>query len=179
MKQYTESERQEMDAQAKAERAAFFAKYPECPISDEIECLNLIMKREFAEAILRGEKTVEYRSYSQHYCNRLFDKKVQAYEPNIADEDIADFEDFAAPLRVVKKIHFHNYENSWWLDVEVVYNYICAPCKDDVDAIESEYGDSELREMQEEFDKKKTRTERPLFFFFALGEVLGTNLTKE
>lgn len=154
----------------------FFEKYPDCPVSEPIKCLNLIMKREFAEAIVNGEKKVEYRAYSQHYYDRLYDKKVAAYASKVADEDLDDYMEFAKPLRTVEKIHFHPYNNSWWLDVECIDNFTACPCKEDVEYLEAEYGDTELKDMQREFDGQKGNTNRPIFFYFAVGKILDTNL---
>lgn len=158
-------------------RESFFRKYPDCPVSEPIKSLNLVMRREYAEAIVRGEKKVEYRAFSPHYESRLYDKKVVAYgDAHIADEDIQDFFDFAVPLRIVEKIHFHPYDNSWSLDVECIGNGTATPCKDDVEFLEEEYGDTELKDMQREFDSRNEATERPIFFFFALGKILESNL---
>ena len=171
MSNYTDAEM----AQAKAEKKEFFEKYPGCPESQPVRCLNLIMKKEFAEAIVRGEKTVEFRSYSKHYCDRLFDEKVVAYRDRIKEEDIDDYEDFAKPLRLVDKIHFHPYNNSWWLDVEVIDNGIVAPSKEDAELLRDEYNSNELMELYEDCMKKNLK-ERPLLFYFAIGDILDTNL---
>lgn len=160
---------------AMSEKKAFFEKYHDCPESEHVRCLNLIMKKEFAEAIVRGEKTVEFRSYSKHYCDRLFDEKVVAFRSKISEEDIDDYEDFAKPLRLVEKIHFHPYNNSWWLDVEVIDNGIVSSSKEDAEFLKSEYNSTELMEMYEDCQKKNLK-ERPLLFYFALGKVLDTNL---
>ena len=157
-------------------RESFFRKYPDCPVSEPIKSLSLVMRREYAEAIVRGEKKVEYRAYSQHYYDRLYDKKVVAYASKVADEDMGDFYAFAMPMRIVEKVHFHPYNNSWWLDVECINNGTAIPCKDDVKFLEEEYGDTELKDMQREFDSRNEATERPIFFFFALGKILESNL---
>ncbi len=157
-------------------RKKFFEKYPDCPVSEPVKCLNLIMKREFAEAIVRGEKKVEYRAYSKHYADRLYDKDILEYGTKIEEADLDDYTDFARPIRVVEKIHFHPYNNSWWLDVECVANDIAAPCKVDVDFLEEQFGDTELKGMQQEFDRQKGETNRPIFFYFAIGKILDTNL---
>ena len=162
-------------AQAKAEKKAFFEKYPECPESEHVRCMNLVMKKEFAEAIVRGDKTVEFRAYSKHYCDRLIDEKVAAYRDKISDDDIDDYEDFAKPLRLVEKIHFHPYNNSWWLDVEVIDNGLVSPSKEDAEFIQDEYDSNELYELYGDCQKKNLK-ERPLLFYFALGKILDTNL---
>ena len=96
------------------------------PDTQDLECLNLIMKKENALRILSGEKNVEYRPCTSYYRDRLYDKNVENfYERHKEDESIArEFchYGFLDALRRVKKIHFHNYSNTWYLDVELVSN---------------------------------------------------------
>ena len=40
----------------------FYSSHPDCPRPKEIEVLNLIMRREHAEEIIKGEKPVEFRA---------------------------------------------------------------------------------------------------------------------
>ena len=157
------------------DRRKFFEKYPDCKVSEPIECLSLVMRKEFAEAILRGEKTVEYRDYSQYYQNRIYDWKLMEYAERIAQEDMDDFVDFARPLRKVKMIHFHNYNNTWFLDVEVIDTWTVAVVRTEVEMLKREYNSDELFELLEDLEAKKA-TDRPIFFYFALGKVLGTDL---
>lgn len=176
------------EIQAELDRDEFLAKYPDAPVSEDIECLNLIMRKEFAMQILRGEKKVEIRAYSQFYYNRLFDKtvmewgdkKAEEMQKNGVDEGIvnafvADCVDFLSPLRRVKKIHFHNYDNTWYLDVECVDNYQLAVVREQVEELQELYDCHEFDEMLEDLEKKKDK-ERPLYFYFVVGKVIDTNL---
>lgn len=154
------------------EKKAFFEKYPEVKRSENIKCLDLLLKKEFAEAIIKGEKTVEFRDYSKHYQDRLYDKALLEYgEKNIPVEDMDDFVDFARPLRKVESIHFHNYNNSWSLDVEVIDNWTIAVNKDEVKNLQMDYDCHELDALLEDLEKQKAK-DRPIFFYFALGKVL-------
>lgn len=163
-------------AQIEAEKKAFFEKYPHVKRSEPIKVLNLIMKKEFAEAILKGEKTVEFRAYSQHYSDRLYDKNLMnVVAETIADEDMNDFVDFARPLREVETIHFHNYNNSWHLDVECVDNWTVAVVDEEVKDLRDTFGCTELDEMLAEMNARKEKN-RPVFFYFAIGKVLDTDL---
>ena len=95
-------------------------KYPDFYLAEEIKVLNLILKREYAEEILAGTKRVEFRAMSDHYINRLIDKKALKFTNAHLDDD--DVVDFCNPIRPVRQIHFYNYNNSWFLDVEVIEN---------------------------------------------------------
>ena len=168
----------------KKEIEAFFEKYPDCPRSKPVECLNLIMKKEFAEQILSGEKKVEFRAYSKHYCDRLYETAVVDWSDKkaaeIEDEEargafLDEVLDYASPLRPVKKIHFHNYSNSWYLDVECIANYTTIIERTDVEFLQDEFGCHELDEELERLEKMKAK-DRPILFYFAIGKVLDTNL---
>lgn len=151
------------------EKKAFFEKYPEVKRSENIKCLDLLLKKEFAEAIIKGEKTVEFRNYSKHYQDRLYDKALLDYgDKNIPDEDMYDFVDFARPLRKVETIHFHT------LDVEVIDNWTVAVNKDEVENLQMDYDCHELDALLEDLEKQKAKG-RPIFFYFALGKILSVS----
>lgn len=152
------------------------------PMTREIEVLNLIMKKENALAILRGDKNVEYRPLTQHYMDRLTDYKIgDFYERNKENKEIAD--EFCHwgmldDLRPVKTIHFHNYTNSWYLDVEVLSNDYCIADDETLGTMNEVYDDHELDELIRKLDKEKV-VERPMYYYFAIKKVIDTNLKLE
>lgn len=150
-------------------KAEYMEKNPALRDAKPVECLNLLLRKEFALQILNGEKKVEFRAFSEHYCDRLIDKDVDNWMQEHIDDDEAMF--FANHVRPVKKIHFHNYNNSWTLDVECKKCDYVAPCKKDVHYLNEIWGCHELDEQCADFDKRKAEN-RPLYFFFALGKVL-------
>lgn len=143
-------------------------------IAEPLEVLNLIMRKEFALEIIQGKKRVEFRAYSEHYSSRLYDKDVLNFmqlhknEPEVLDE--------CDPLRPVQTIHFHNYENSWFLDVECVVNDLVAVTDEDVVYLNEEYDCHELDEQLETL-KATGEDNRPMYFYFVIGKVLKTNLS--
>lgn len=160
-----------------AARKKFFEEHPDCPKPKPVECLNLIMRREFAEEILAGTKRVEIRSYSSHYCDRLYDKAVLDYEDKHWDDEVMRMQmlDFNDSVRAVKKIHFHNYNNSWFLDVECTDNNTVLLVDDQVQYLRDEYDCHDFDEELERLNKRKSN-ERPIYFYFAVGQILDTNL---
>jgi hypothetical protein len=160
-----------------AARKKFFEEHPDCPKPKPVECLNLIMRKEYAEEILTGIKTVEIRAYSQHYCDRLYDKDVLDYENAHWDDDLMRMQmiDFNDSVRAVKKIHFHNYNNSWFLDVECIDNNTVVVNNEQVGFLQDEYNCHEFDEMLADLNKRKAK-DRPIFFYFAIGRILATDL---
>ena len=154
--------------QAKAE---FLAKHPELKLPKPIECLNLIMRKEFALEILNGTKTVEFRDLSEHYINRLIDKDTNNWMADHLDDDNAV--NLISDVRPVKRIHFHNYNNSWTLDVEVVNNDYCAVIDKDVKYLQQAFNCHELDELLNEYNQAEEE-DRPIYFYFALGKVIDS-----
>ena len=130
--------KEDFDAQV----SAFKEKYPDFKPAKPIEILNLIRTRKNAKEILEGKKKVEYRAYTDHYIGRLFDKDVLEFlKKHGEEEDVikAQEEGIVDPLRVVKAIHFHDYNNSWYLDCDVLVNDTCIVMKEDMDFLHKEY----------------------------------------
>jgi len=158
-------------------RKAFFEAHPDCPHPKPIEKLDLVMKKEFAREILAGTKKVEIRSYTDFYTSRLYDKDVLAYEEDHWDNELLRMQmiDFNDSVRAVKTIHFHDYGNTWYLDVECPDNNTVVLVDDQVKYLQEQYDfhdfDEELADLN-----SADATERPIYFYFAIGKILGTNL---
>jgi len=151
----------------------FFETHPDAPEAEEIECLNLIMRKEYAEQILRGEKPLEFRDYSDFYIKRLIDKKVNDYISAHVEEDEVFM--FCNDVKQVQKIHFHNYNNSWFLDIECDFNDVFSITKHDIEFLQNKYGVHDFDEELERYEKANVK-ERPWLFYFVCGKVLDTNL---
>lgn len=149
------------------------------PMPEPIECLNLVMKKGFAIQIIKGEKNVELRSCSTHYIERLYDKRItDFYERHKDDEEIAGqygWLGYLDGLRPVKTIHFHDYANTWYLDVEVLTNGITRVVRDDVEMLQEAFGFHELDALLLDCERKR-QNDRPMFFDFSIKRVIATNL---
>lgn len=152
---------------------AFRAKYPNYKDAEPIESLNLIMRKEFAQQIIDGMKKVEFRAYSDNYVSRLYDKDVLKFMQMHKNEP--DVLDMCEPLRIVKNIHFHNYNNTWHLDVECTMNDVVGVTDEDVAFLQSEYGCHELDDVLAQQNAIKSER-RPMYFYFVIGKVIDTDL---
>ena len=106
------------------------------------------MRKVYALEILRGEKVREYRLFTDHWASRL----GEFNDPNDPDmmTDIKHFD----------RAHFHPYNKSWWLDVEItaidIFTVNEAFLHDLGSEVNARIGDG--------------------IFVISLGKVLGTNL---
>lgn len=154
--------------------AEFKAKYPNRPLAKPIECLNLVMRKQYAMQVLRGEKKLEFRGATPFYHSRLLDQDVCNWM--VAHDDDSDVAVFTSPIRQVKKIHFHNYNNSWHLDVECTFNEALVVRDDSIGFIREKYGCTDFDDMLKDLNARKVEG-RPMYFYFVCGKVLDTNLS--
>lgn len=148
-------------------------KHPDLPLSKPIEVLNLIMKREFAEEIVRGEKILEFRSVSDFYWKRLVDKEMDEYLLKHTDDKLL-MKHFPIGIRPVHRIHFFNYNKTWSLDVEVLENWILTIDKVGIEILHKEYNCNDWDEVYEDA-KKAGDNLYPQIFYFHVGKILERN----
>lgn len=165
-------------SQITPERSAeFYRKHPDCPRPEPLDRLALPLKREYAEAIVAGTKTVEFREVKPHYSNRILDKHVMAWR-DLHDQDtsIPDEEyECADPIRQVRVIHFYDYNGTWSLDVAIKRTGLITITEADIQMLQRDF-------HCHDYDADPARlaamgipeSERPALFYFAIDRVLDS-----
>ena len=151
----------------------FIEKYPEYKEPEPIECLNLIMRRENAEDIVNGEKVIEFRTVSDFYCKRLIDPESHKFMAALPKEDRPKYWFGWSYLRPVRRIHFHNYNDTWTLDVKCEGVEVLNCNKSGLDWLHS-FGCHEMDEFFEEYMRNPAKI-RPQFFALVCGEIIERN----
>lgn len=143
--------------------------------NQQVEAYDLLLKKEYALEILSGKKKVEYRSFSNFYQERFFDKEIVARNKK-NNRKMSDV-DFENEFKDIWYIHFHNYNNSWYLDVAIETLGMCIMDSQDINALAEEYPtyfDDVIEEARQ--NDKLPVMDRPMMFYIVLDEIVGTNL---
>lgn len=151
--------------------------YPDGKSSVEVEALSLIMRKEFAQQIVDGTKKFEVRDGSSFY-NKIFlnPKKKEEFETFLKTGEHPKSEawyDIHYYTRDVSElpgwVHFHNYSNSWSLDVEIV-DVCLAVVEEGYNNVLHKIGCHELDEVVKECKDEETF---PLFYIITLGDIVN------
>lgn len=151
----------------------FVKQHPDFPQPRLIDRLDLVMRKAMAKEIVDGKKKVEYRRATPHYVKRLEDQESIAWL-NRLDTPAPDIAQLY--LRMVDILHFHNYNNSWTLDVECEGVFILPLDINSGIFVKEVYGDDEyLKEAQALEAEGVKEEDRPWFYVFALGEIVNSH----
>lgn len=138
------------------------------------EAYDLLMKKKFALEIVQGKKKVEFRSFSDYYASRFLDKEKA--KQNKA-EGKTTLDDLSEEIRNdIKFIHFHDYNNSWYLDVELEGIGYCIVDSYDIEPLAEEYADFKDYLADAKENDKLPEDDRPMIFYLPIKQVISTNL---
>ncbi|MBR3566870.1 MAG: ASCH domain-containing protein [Salinivirgaceae bacterium] len=175
-------------------RTAIYKQFPELNAMRQrrtIKCLDLTLRREYAEQIAAGTKTVEYRWPIPFWNSKLENPEIDAFLDKNADSliglikkhipdidaDTASDNTIAKILPLVNRvetIHFHNYNpNGWRLTVECTYNNFCTPDNEGREWLHT-FGSYEQDAEFDEWERNGPPIEeREGYYFFAIGRILS------
>lgn len=131
------------------------------PTGRQAESFDLIMRKEFALQIVEGVKKLEFRSVSEFYFSRFLRR---------LPDGSAEYK------REIEYLHFHDYNNSWFLDVHIkpVTHMPIHPASAD---FFHSYGHSDFDEDMKEFAHLKADDDNvPLVFCVPIDAIVNTNL---
>ena len=131
----------------------------------EYEAYDLVMRRENAQAIIDGKKTVEIRSFNGHYMSLFYEKeKRKNFDPSDMNAE--------EPFKDIKFIRFHNYSYSWYLDVRIDEIGSVILDKEGIGGLQDDFN---FHELDSELDRYKDTPadEIPLVFYMHIAEIVG------
>ncbi|MGP1540009.1 hypothetical protein [Bacteroides pyogenes] len=131
----------------------------------ECEAYDLIMRRENAQAIIDGKKTVEIRSFNSHYMALFYDKEKRK-NLNASDMDAEE------PFKETKYVRFHNYNYSWYMDVQIDEIGSVMLDKEGIGGLQQDFDFHELDDELERY-KDTPADEIPLVFYLHIKEIVG------
>jgi hypothetical protein len=129
------------------------------------------MRKEHALEIIACKKPLEIRTFSDFYCKMFTDQALVDANEKLRKEGLDD-ECTGVCRTDVGFVHFHNYTNSWTLDVEIDEIGMALMVEDDITWLADEFGfhdyDSEWQQYAHLPDEEK-----PLFFWLHIVGVVN------
>lgn len=148
----------------------FLQGNPNYPIPHDIECLDLIIRKKWAEEILKGERNYDLRPFSFLLHDRICDQGTEKFkEDHKNDEEIYRW---CNPVRTVLKIHYHDYASTWSLDVICMENGYTAPFDGDVEQLHQICNCHDLDDICRELNAENVEF-RPIYYYFIIGDIIS------
>lgn len=136
----------------------------------EEEAYDLLMKRDNANDIISGRKTVEIRSFNGHYVRMFTDKEQQRKNDELRKAGRED--ECIEPLKGVQYIRFHNYNYSWMLDVKIDEIGISSVCKEDIEDLAERFGFHDYDNEWQQYEDKDFE-DKPIFYWLHIKEIIS------
>lgn len=159
-------------------RKIFFEVFPEVPLPEPIQMMDMVIDKQGASEILIGKRNMVYGT-CEEFMDDLYDQKVQDFEEEHWNDDLWRLMliDFTDSVRGTLNLHLHDDDNTWYLDVECVENNTVMVRQDQIQYLNNRFDFHELDDdLADEEAKGTPEDTRPIYFYFALGKVLKTNL---
>ena len=143
--------------------------------NQQVEAYDLLLQKKYALDIIQGKKKIEVRSFSDHYISRFLDKEVM--KRNDANNRKPFDDDYENEIREdVQYIHFHNYNNSWYLDVAIEGIGMCVVDSQDIEPLAEDFPEMAAYLPDAKKNDELPEEDKPMIFYIVLAEVVGHNL---
>lgn len=137
----------------------------------QVEAYALVMKKEYALEILKGSKTVEFRTTSKKYDGMFLDKTILKINETLRKQGRDD--ECESPFRTdIEAIHFYPYNNSWHLDVAIDEIGIVEISEEGAKFLAEEFGCHEFDDEWQQF-ADLPEDEIPLVYYIHICEVIS------
>lgn len=135
----------------------------------EVEAYDLLMKKENALDIISGNKTLEIRVFSNHYAKMFTDQKQLEINEELRREG-KDYE-CIEPIKGIQYVHFHNYNNSWALDVKIDEIGLSSMTEEDIEDLH----DFDFHDYDKEWQQYEDKDieDIPMFYWLHIKDIVG------
>jgi len=135
----------------------------------EVDAYDFLMKKENALEIMSGKKKLEIRSFTPKYYKLLIDREQEA-------KNRENPEEYILPIRTdISFIHFHNYNNSWFLNVKIKEIGLAMMDKEEIEILAEEFDFHDYDNEWQKFEKLPN-AQKPMFFWFAIEKIIEHNV---
>ncbi len=134
------------------------------------EAYNLIMKKENALDIINGKKVLEIRAYTPFYASMFTDEEQLALNEELREQ--GRDEECVEPLKGIEYVHFHNYNNSWSLDVRIDDIGICSMDEEDLSYLAEDFDFHDYDEEWQQYEHLPYE-EKPMFYYLHVAEIIN------
>ena len=155
----------------------FIARY-NAPQPEPVKKLELYASREEADEILRGDRKVIIRPFTDSYWEYMTDHVVDEWMTAHRDSfgmDMEAFNEFMCATRPVEKIHLHDEQDTWFIDTTCIENGLIPVNSERIKDLNDRFDCKDLNRLLMKVENRKdVYSEPPLYYYFVIGDVIGT-----
>lgn len=155
----------------------FIARY-NAPQPEPVEKLELYASREEADEILRGDRKVIIRPFTDSYWEYMTDHVVDEWMTAHRDSfgmDMEAFKEFMCATRPVEKIHLHDEQETWFIDTICIENGLIPVNSERIKDLNNRFDCKDLNRLLLKVENRKdVYSEPPHYYYFVIGDVIGT-----
>ena len=155
----------------------FIARY-NAPQPEPVKKLELYASREEADEILKGDRKVIIRPFTDSYWEYMTDHEVDEWMTAHRDcfgMDMEAFNEFMCATRPIDNIHFHDEQDTWFIDTTCIENGLIPVNRERVKDLNDRFDCKDLNRLLMKIENRKdVYSEPPLYYYFVIGDVIGT-----
>lgn len=135
----------------------------------QVEAYSLVMKKEYADEIIKGTKTLEIRNYTPFYDNMFTDREQVKMNEQLIKEGKED--ETVIPLKGIEYIVFSNYDKTWRLIVRIDNIGVSAIDEEDLQFLAEDYNFHDFDADIQKYESLEYE-DKPMFYYLHVAEII-------